>query len=194
VLPIDHTGELSTTLHGLDGRPFQTHRCTTPDTSPHRDAAVCGSSCSSHSSSPGNSTASWLHLLATSSAGSLRVCACGAVSVPSATTRLRRGSFIGWERATFMRSTSGVWPSGRLLWEIRRRRQSVAGCVPACSLSATDSLQNRGLESRHLESRLKAAARLALEVSAGWVIPSSRGLWGENALLLSPPGCWKPKP
>ena len=87
VLPIDHTGELSMTLHGLDGRPFQTHRCTTPDTSPHRDAAVCGSSCSSHSSSPGNSTASWLHLLATSSAGSLRVCACGAVSVPSATTR-----------------------------------------------------------------------------------------------------------
>jgi hypothetical protein len=32
--------------------------------------------------------------------------------------------------------------------------------------------------------RPKAAARLDLEVSAGWAIPSSRGLWGGDALLL----------
>jgi hypothetical protein len=36
-----------------------------------------------------------------------------------------------------------------------------------------------------LESRAKAEARLDLEVSAGWVNPSSRGLWGGDALLLS---------
>jgi hypothetical protein len=36
----------------------------------------------------------------------------------------------------------------------------------------------KGLESRHLESRAKAAARLDLEVSAGWANPLSRGLWG----------------
>jgi hypothetical protein len=39
------------------------------------------------------------------------------------------------------------------------------------------------LESRHLESRAQAAARLDIEVSAGWVSPSSRGLWGGDALL-----------
>jgi hypothetical protein len=33
-----------------------------------------------------------------------------------------------------------------------------------------------GLESRHLERRPTAAARLVLEVSAGWVSPSARGL------------------
>ena len=42
-----------------------------------------------------------------------------------------------------------------------------------------------GLESRHLESRPYASARLDLEVSAGWVSPPSRGLWGGEALLLS---------
>ena len=42
-----------------------------------------------------------------------------------------------------------------------------------------------GFGSRHLESRYKAAARLDLEVSAGWAIPSSRGVWGGDALLLS---------
>jgi hypothetical protein len=42
-----------------------------------------------------------------------------------------------------------------------------------------------GLESRHIESRPKAAARLDLEVSAGWASMSSRGLWGGGALLLS---------
>jgi pentatricopeptide repeat protein len=54
-----------------------------------------------------------------------------------------------------------------------------------------------GLESRHLESRPKAAARLVLEVSAGWPSSSSRGLWGGDALLLSTgraanrnPGVW----
>ena len=37
---------------------------------------------------------------------------------------------------------------------------------------------------RHLESRAKASARLSLEVSVGWASPSSRGLWGGDALLL----------
>jgi hypothetical protein len=37
----------------------------------------------------------------------------------------------------------------------------------------------KGSESRQLESRVKAVARLDLEVS-----PSSRGLWGGHALLL----------
>ena len=43
-----------------------------------------------------------------------------------------------------------------------------------------------GLESRHLERRPKAAARLDLEVSAGWARAGSRGLWG-GALCSSPP-------
>ena len=34
-------------------------------------------------------------------------------------------------------------------------------------------------------NRAKAAARLDLEVSAGWAILSSHGLWGGDALLLS---------
>ena len=42
-----------------------------------------------------------------------------------------------------------------------------------------------GLESRHLESRAKASARLVLEVSAGWASPFSRGLCGGDVLLLS---------
>ena len=42
-----------------------------------------------------------------------------------------------------------------------------------------------GLESRRLESRPKAAARLDIEVSAWWVTLSSRGLWSGYALLLS---------
>ena len=42
-----------------------------------------------------------------------------------------------------------------------------------------------GLESRRLESRPKAAARLDLEVSAWWVTLSSRGLWSGDALPLS---------
>ena len=41
------------------------------------------------------------------------------------------------------------------------------------------------LESCHLEGRHEAVARLVLEVSAGWVSPSSRGLRGGDALLLS---------
>jgi hypothetical protein len=45
-----------------------------------------------------------------------------------------------------------------------------------------------GLEGRHLESRPNAAARLDLEVSAGWASPSSHGLWGGDALLLSTGG------
>jgi hypothetical protein len=45
------------------------------------------------------------------------------------------------------------------------------------------------LESRLLESRSKTEARLDLAESAGWVSPSSRGLWGGHAL-----GCWKLKP
>jgi hypothetical protein len=41
--------------------------------------------------------------------------------------------------------------------------------------------RNLGLESRQLESRAKALARLDLEVSAGWARPTSRGLWGGSA-------------
>jgi 23S rRNA-/tRNA-specific pseudouridylate synthase len=33
-------------------------------------------------------------------------------------------------------------------------------------------------------TRAKAAARLDLDVSVGWASPSSRGLWGGDALLL----------
>jgi hypothetical protein len=44
-----------------------------------------------------------------------------------------------------------------------------------------------------VESRPKAAARLGLDVSAGWVSPSSHSLWGD-ALLLSTRRCWKPNP
>jgi hypothetical protein len=50
------------------------------------------------------------------------------------------------------------------------------------------------LESHHLEIRPKAAARLVLEAPAAWVSPSSRGLWGGDALLLFTRRCWKPKP
>jgi hypothetical protein len=38
---------------------------------------------------------------------------------------------------------------------------------------------------RHLARRAKATARLDVEVSAGWASPSSRGLRGGHALLLS---------
>jgi hypothetical protein len=47
----------------------------------------------------------------------------------------------------------------------------------------------QGLESRHLESRAYVEARLDLEVSAGWVSPYFRGLWGGDAPLLST--CWR---
>jgi hypothetical protein len=50
------------------------------------------------------------------------------------------------------------------------------------------------LDSRHLEIRPKAAARLDIEVPAGWAFPSSRGLWCGDALLLSNRRCWKLKP
>ena len=43
-------------------------------------------------------------------------------------------------------------------------------------------------------SRHKAAARLDLDVYAGWASPSSCGLWGGDALLLSTRRCWKPNP
>jgi predicted acylesterase/phospholipase RssA len=39
-----------------------------------------------------------------------------------------------------------------------------------------------GLESRHLESRPKAAARLDLEVAAGWVSPCSRSAASTRAV------------
>jgi hypothetical protein len=42
-----------------------------------------------------------------------------------------------------------------------------------------------------LESKANAEARLDLEASVGWVSPSSRGMWGGDALLCST-GCWKP--
>jgi hypothetical protein len=50
------------------------------------------------------------------------------------------------------------------------------------------------LESRRLETRPKAAARLDLEVSAWWVSLSSRGLWGGDALLLTADLSAGPKP
>ena len=60
-------------------------------------------------------------------------------------------------------------------------------CVPATSGRATTRYpgwaEGEGLESRHLESRPRASARLDIEVSAGWVSPSSRGLWRGDALL-----------
>jgi hypothetical protein len=52
----------------------------------------------------------------------------------------------------------------------------------------------QGSESRHLESRPTAAARLALEESAGWVIPSSRGLCGGDARLPSAGAAGNPMP
>ena len=58
----------------------------------------------------------------------------------------------------------------------------------ACTLDRVShhlSMVGLGLESQ-LESRDKAAARLDIDVSAGWASPSSRGLWGGDALLLSP--------
>jgi hypothetical protein len=51
--------------------------------------------------------------------------------------------------------------------------------------SPLPTLRCMGLTSRHLESRAKASARLVLKVSAGWLSPSSRGLRGGDALLLS---------
>ena len=47
-------------------------------------------------------------------------------------------------------------------------------------------LWGEGSESRRLESRAKAAARLDLEVSAGRASLPYRGLWGGVALLPSP--------
>jgi hypothetical protein len=49
-----------------------------------------------------------------------------------------------------------------------------------------------GLESRQ-ESRLKGEVRLDFEVPAGWMSPSSHGLWGGDALHRKH-AAWKPKP
>jgi hypothetical protein len=63
-------------------------------------------------------------------------------------------------------------------------RYAPSGLTP--TLILTTATQTSGLRVyRHLESRAKASARLVLEVSAGWASPSSRGLWGGDALLLS---------
>jgi hypothetical protein len=55
----------------------------------------------------------------------------------------------------------------------------------------------KGLESRLLESRPKASARLALEGSAARASPPSRSLWGGGRALerAAPPPlrCWKPE-
>jgi hypothetical protein len=59
-----------------------------------------------------------------------------------------------------------------------RRRERV------CS-SPSSNPAHKGVETHHVESRANAAARLDLEVSAGWVGPSVRGLWGGDALLLA---------
>jgi hypothetical protein len=66
-------------------------------------------------------------------------------------------------------------------------RHTLAQYEPTLSCRATRCGRLRaygsgpGLETRHS----KASARLVLEVSAQWVSPSSRGLWGGDALLLS---------
>jgi hypothetical protein len=62
----------------------------------------------------------------------------------------------------------------------------------ACAPRQRQLLQTLGFgtppRSRHLESRPQAAARLDLEVPAGWVRSSSRGLCCGNALLLTTHG------
>jgi hypothetical protein len=50
----------------------------------------------------------------------------------------------------------------------------------------------RAAPSRKVRVGAQATARLDLEVSARWTNPSSRGMWGGDALLLS--SRWKPKP
>jgi hypothetical protein len=64
----------------------------------------------------------------------------------------------------------------------RLARPSAHGAPHVGSIHQRDGIL--GLES-HLESRPKAAERLDLEVSEGWASPSSRGLCGGDALLLS---------
>jgi hypothetical protein len=60
----------------------------------------------------------------------------------------------------------------------------VHSLVLAPSSSTRHTVIRVGLESRHVESRAKAA-RLDLEAAVGWVCPSSHGLWGVNTLLPS---------
>jgi hypothetical protein len=50
------------------------------------------------------------------------------------------------------------------------------------STSASEGELEAARSARGFGSRAKAAARLDLEVSAGWVSPSSRGLWDSDAL------------
>jgi hypothetical protein len=52
---------------------------------------------------------------------------------------------------------------------------------------------HQGLES-HLESRAKAVPRSNLDVAAGWVSPSSRGLWGGRRSAALHRRCWQPEP
>jgi hypothetical protein len=64
----------------------------------------------------------------------------------------------------------------------------ICGPDNECAAGVRCSTPPCGLESRHLESRPNAAAILDLEVSAGWVGPSSRGLWGgDHALVQTEP-------
>jgi hypothetical protein len=60
--------------------------------------------------------------------------------------------------------------------------------MPRALRQGLEGLESRGTERGldSLERRPKAAARLGLEASTGWASPSSRGLWGGHALLLSP--------
>jgi hypothetical protein len=105
-------------------------------------------------------------------------CGCRIVSAPG-----EGGS--AWESVVHK---VGEW------WRLLRHRGFRYMCsaalvtLNALGLSTLQSLaafrSGAGLESRHLETRPKAEARLDLDVSAGWVSPSSRGLCGGDALLL----------
>jgi hypothetical protein len=87
-----------------------------------------------------------------------------------------------WPTATPPRCSGACcrWPAGAA--STCRYTASTLCCSPP-GAAALHQGHGKGLES--LESRAKAAARLDLEVSTGWASPSSRGLWGGDALLLS---------
>ena len=52
-------------------------------------------------------------------------------------------------------------------------------------LGTVHGTPNRNYERKTVRHPKEAEARLGLEVSVGWLSPSSRGLWGGDALLLS---------
>jgi hypothetical protein len=86
--------------------------------------------------------------------------------------------------------TSSVWPKeeayARFTIAVYLAYGSMASVT--CSPPRVGTKSDGGLRAHYL-SRLgsgpKASARLGLEGSAGWASPSSRGVWGGDALLLS---------